>query len=212
MSSAAKDSRGPGTKGQARVSSAIINEEWAPLGEEALATIYDREFQYVWHGLRRLGIPARDLPDVTHDVFFTVFLNLAKFDDSRPFRPWLFGFMFRVASDHVRLARNHRELLVHEPPDVADGRPEPDAALAEREQWAVVERALAGLDVPHRIVLVMHDFLGHKGHEVARELRVPVKTVFSRLHKARLRFVELAAASLADPRGAKEFPRAGTKR
>src|SRR5436190_1119565 len=37
-------------------------------GREAFRAIYDREFDYVWHSLRRLGIPARDLPDVTHDV------------------------------------------------------------------------------------------------------------------------------------------------
>ena len=43
--------------------------EQVSVGQEAFRAIYDREFDYVWHSLRRLGIPARDLPDVTHDVF-----------------------------------------------------------------------------------------------------------------------------------------------
>jgi RNA polymerase sigma-70 factor (ECF subfamily) len=180
----------------------------------AVSAIYDRDFTYVWQGLRRLGIPLRDLPDVTHDVFFTVFRNLGKFDDSRPFRPWLFGVMFRVASDHIRLARNAREVL-YEGPEVADPGPGPDTACAHREEWRIVDRVLAALDVRHRAVLVMHDFSGHKAWEVARELDLPVKTVFSRLRTARRRFVLLATESRFPPAIlatlAKDCRRSGTK-
>ena len=65
-------------------------------GREAFRAIYDREFDYVWHSLRRLGIPARDLPDVTHDVFVKLHRSLVNYDTTRPFRPWLFGVLFRV--------------------------------------------------------------------------------------------------------------------
>ena len=34
--------------------------------------LFASEFGYVFHTLRRLGIPERDLPDVTHDVFLQV--------------------------------------------------------------------------------------------------------------------------------------------
>jgi len=54
-------------------------------GREAFRAIYDREFDYVWHSLRRLGIPARDLPDVTHDVFLKLHKSLATYDSTRPF-------------------------------------------------------------------------------------------------------------------------------
>jgi RNA polymerase sigma-70 factor, ECF subfamily len=160
-----------------------------------LSAIYDRDFSYVWQGLRRLGIPTRDLPDVTHDVFFTIFRNIEKFDVSRPFRPWLFGVMFRVASDHIRLARNHREVL-YAAPDATDPAPGPDATHEERERWRVVDRVLGSLDVRHRAVLIMHDFCGHKAWEVARELDLPVKTVFSRLRTARHRFVLMATEAM----------------
>jgi hypothetical protein len=75
------------------------------------SAIYAREFRYVWTNVRRMGVPPRDLPDVTHDVLFAVFKNLWKYDTERPFRPWLFGVLMRVTSDHLRLARNHREVL-----------------------------------------------------------------------------------------------------
>src|SRR5579862_10042486 len=79
--------------------------------ELEFTAIYKRELRFVWENVRRLGVPARDLPDVTHDVFVAVFKNLWKYDGERPLRPWLFGVLFRVTSDHLRLARNQREVL-----------------------------------------------------------------------------------------------------
>ena len=101
------------------------NNEQRRLGLQvcALDDIYEREFRYVWQGLRRLGIPPRDLPDVTHDVFVTVFLNLHKYDRARPLRPWLFGVTFRVASDHLSLSRNKREVLEVAPEPVSSAAP-----------------------------------------------------------------------------------------
>jgi RNA polymerase sigma-70 factor (ECF subfamily) len=163
--------------------------EAASVGQEAFRAIYDREFDYVWHSLRRLGIPARDLPDVTHDVFLKLHRSLTTYDASRPFRPWLFGVLFRVASDHQHLGRNAREVLDDMPLDIRDSAPGPEQSAGEREEWRIVDRALDAMDLPHRVVLVMHDFSGHSAHDVARELAIPLKTVYSRLRTARARFV-----------------------
>jgi DNA-directed RNA polymerase specialized sigma24 family protein len=47
-----------------------------------------------------------------HEVFLKVHARLADYDDARPFvRPWRFGFAYRVAADHRRLARHRVELL-----------------------------------------------------------------------------------------------------
>jgi RNA polymerase sigma-70 factor, ECF subfamily len=156
---------------------------------EAFRAIYDRDFDYVWHSLRRLGIPARDLPDVTHDVFLKLHKSLANYDTSRPFRPWLFGVLFRVASDHQHLGRNAREILDDMPSDVHDSSPSPEQRAGDNEEWTIVDRALVAMDLPHRVVLVMHDFSGHSAQDVAHELSIPVKTVYSRLRTARARFV-----------------------
>lgn len=168
------------------------------------STIYARELRYVWDNVRRLGVPARDLPDVTHDVFVALFKNLWKFDPERPFRPWLFGVLFRVTSDHLRLARNHREIL-DVAPEVADDAPLPDATAETRERWRRLDEALAKLDARRRVVLIMHDFEGHTGQEIARVLGVTLKTVFSRLYAGRRHLRDVASATRAtrpDPRSA----------
>src|SRR5204862_1865304 len=72
--------------------------------------VYERELDYVWNTLRRLGVRARDLEDLAHDVFVIVFRRQAEFEVGRPVRPWLFGIAFRVASDYRRSARFQREV------------------------------------------------------------------------------------------------------
>ena len=94
--------------------------------------LYAREFDYVWHSLRRLGLPPRELEDATHDVFLVVHQRLDQYDPTRPLRPWLFGIAFRVAADERRRAR--RSELQADPPEL------PDAAAGPEQQ--AVTRAL----------------------------------------------------------------------
>src|ERR1700722_10148496 len=68
--------------------------------ERQFRALFQSELPYVWTSLRRLGVPARDLEDVTHDVLLEVYKNFDRYDPTRPLRPWLFAFAFRFASDY----------------------------------------------------------------------------------------------------------------
>jgi RNA polymerase sigma-70 factor (ECF subfamily) len=161
----------------------------------ALSTLYAHELDFVWRSVRRLGVPVRDLPDVTHDVFVTVIRNLWKFDTTRELRPWLFGVVLRVVSDYKRRAFHHRETL-DLPVDVVDEGPSPHDRAERGQEAVVIDRALALIDLPHRAVLIMHDFEGYDGPEIAAALAIRQKTVYSRLRAARERFLAAAAAQL----------------
>jgi RNA polymerase sigma-70 factor (ECF subfamily) len=151
------------------------------------AAIYAREFAYVSSNVRSLGVPLRDLPDVTQNVFVAVFKNLWKYDESRGFRPWLFGVLIRVTSDHLRLARNHREVLeLDQVPERVDLSRQPDATVELRERWRIIDAGIRRLDVRRRTVLVLHDIEGREAKDIARAMNLPLKTVYSRLQSARV--------------------------
>jgi RNA polymerase sigma-70 factor (ECF subfamily) len=159
-------------------------------------TVYARELKYVRSSLRRLGVTEADLPDVTQDVFVTVYRRLSTFDRSRPIRPWLFGVAFRVAADHLRLSRHKREVIPDVRVDTEDPTPGPDDALLGQQARAVARRALTLLDVRHRTVLVMHDLWDQPANEIAQALQIPLKTVYTRLRVARERFTAAAGRLL----------------
>jgi RNA polymerase sigma-70 factor, ECF subfamily len=157
-----------------------------PAGEE-FASLYHREFGYVWHTLRHLGVPERELPDVTHDVFIVIYNRFHLYDASRPLRPWLFGVAFRVTSDYLRLGRNSRE-TVRDDIDPADGSPGADDLIETQDARRLIGEALVSLDLERRAVLVAHDFDGASGPAVADTLGIPLKTMYYRLRTGREQF------------------------
>jgi RNA polymerase sigma-70 factor (ECF subfamily) len=145
------------------------------------------EFGYVWRSLRRLGVPPRDLEDVTHDVFLRVYGQLDRYDPVRPARPWLFGFAFRVASDYRRLSRNHREVLDAEV-EGTDPLPSAIDRLLEAESLSIGYAALECVDIDRRAVFILHELDGSSIPDIARALAIPSNTAYSRLRAAREEF------------------------
>jgi RNA polymerase sigma-70 factor (ECF subfamily) len=169
--------------------------EVAPTFEE----IFDRELGYVWHALRRLGVPGRDLEDLTQHVFLQVHGQLAKYDAARPLRPWLFAFALNAASNYRALKRHRVELAVV-PPDLSDGRPGAEEQLILKQELQLAELALSEVALERRGVLMLHEIEGHAMPEIAEVLGIPLNTAYSRLRLARQDY-ERAARRLRAQRG-----------
>jgi RNA polymerase sigma-70 factor (ECF subfamily) len=149
--------------------------------------IYDREFNYVWHSLRRFGVWDRDLEDAAHDCFVVIHRKLHEFDQERPLKPWLVGIAFRVASDFRRRAQHRRELVSDEV-EAVDPTQSAEHLVAAQQRRDLVREALESLDEDTRAVFVLHEIEGHTMPEVAEVLETPLNTCYSRLRLARERF------------------------
>src|SRR5260370_8322472 len=62
---------------------------------------FQREFDYLCRTLRRLGVPAADIEDLSHEVFLVLHRRWDDYDPSSALRPWIFGIAFRGASSHT---------------------------------------------------------------------------------------------------------------
>jgi RNA polymerase sigma-70 factor (ECF subfamily) len=149
--------------------------------------VFEREFDYVWLSLRRLGVGERDLEDVAQDVFVQVHRRLDDYDPRRPIRPWLFAFAFRCASDWRRLGRNRLEMLGERSEPVASA---PDAfeTMARAEDRELVLRALESVDVERRAVFILYELDECPMKDIAESLGIPLFTAYSRLRVARDEF------------------------
>jgi RNA polymerase sigma-70 factor (ECF subfamily) len=162
-----------------------------PVAHADFRAVFQNEFDYVWHTLRRLGVPDRDLADVTHDVFERVYLRLHQYDVERPLRPWLFGFAFRVAADYRRLSRNRKEELgLSEEP--FDPRLSPAEELVRAERLELALAALGCIEFERRAVFVLHELDDFPIPDVAESLGINVNTAYSRLRLARQEFKRAA--------------------
>jgi RNA polymerase sigma-70 factor (ECF subfamily) len=152
--------------------------------------LFDSQFAYVWGVLRRLGVAEADTEDLAHEVFLNVHRKLSEYDPSKPIRPWLFGFAYRMASDYRHRAHRRREVL-GEPLRVASLAPSAEDHVSARQSRMLVLEALAQIELDRRAVLVLHEWDGASIPEVASALGIPLNTAYSRLRVAR---EELAAA------------------
>jgi RNA polymerase sigma-70 factor (ECF subfamily) len=120
-------------------------------------------------------------------VFFRVYERLADYDSSRPLRPWLFGFSFRVASGYRRRFSNRREVLGSDT-EISDPAPTALEHLVHAEAVTLAQSALEGIEIERRAVFILHEIDGCPMPEIASALSLPLNTAYSRLRVAREEF------------------------
>lgn len=138
--------------------------------------------------------------DLAQDVFLRAIESLGGFRQKAQFYTWLFRIAVNVAISHRRKAARAVKLSLHgrDGEDLGDhqamrlvGRvsPEPEsppARLSARETQRRIMEGLDQLDEEHRAVVVLRDIEGFDYQQMAEILELPVGTVKSRLHRARL--------------------------
>jgi RNA polymerase sigma-70 factor (ECF subfamily) len=136
--------------------------------------------------LRMLG-NAAEAEDVAQEVFLRVHRAVAGFRGDAKLSTWLYAItsracLSRLAAGDRRFRREGEETLV----SLRDGEADPAAALERSELEGALGRAIAGLPEERRIVVVLRDVEGLSYEEIAEALALPVGTVRSRLHRARM--------------------------
>jgi RNA polymerase sigma-70 factor, ECF subfamily len=167
----------------------------APAETPSFDRVYEGELSYVWHTLRRLGVPERDREDLAHDVFLVVHRRLGDYVPERPLRPWLFGIAYRVVSDYRRSARVRHEVVA--PDDVPAEGANPAAAdpsatdeVLSRERRELVLRGLEEVPLQRRAVFILHELDGFSIPEIAAAIEAPLNTLYSHLRRARRDFAD----------------------
>jgi RNA polymerase sigma-70 factor (ECF subfamily) len=162
----------------------------AAFGE--LVTRYqDRLFNTVL----RLLDNSEDARDVVQEAFLSAYQSLRNFKGDALFFTWLYRIAVNTAISYKRKQRVVLRLHgggegLAEPPDSSDAS-RPEHALERSEEEKRVHDALNRLSAEHRVVLIMKDMEGQKYEEMAEILEVPIGTIRSRLHRARLELRDL---------------------
>ncbi len=140
---------------------------------------------------------AEDAQDVVQEAFLNAYQSLGSFKGDSLFFTWLYRIAINTA---ISLKRKQRVAIsintgpeqagVSEPLDPSEAS-QPGYHLEQAEQERRIQQALNRLSPEHRAVLVMKDIEGQKYENMAEVLQVPIGTIRSRLHRARLELREL---------------------
>jgi len=167
-------------------------------GDTAAFGILVRRYQdRLYNTVYRLLDNAEDAQDVVQEAFLHAYQSLDSFKGDSLFFTWLYRIAVNTA---ISLKRKRRVVLSIDgarngeagvdPLDPSEAT-RPGHALEQAEQERRIQQALSRLSPEHRAVLVMKDMEGQKYETMAEVLQVPIGTIRSRLHRARLELREL---------------------
>lgn len=140
---------------------------------------------------RMLG-HMEDAQDVVQEAFLNAYLSLNQFKGDARFFTWIYRIALNAAISHRRKAMhrlNARMLPIDESGvgfDPKSAGVSADAGLIFEDNSRQLHDALARLSPDHRAVLVMKDMEDMRYESMAEILQVPIGTIRSRLHRARL--------------------------
>lgn len=166
----------------------------ARIGVEAL---FRAHAPFVARFLQRLGTPRSEIQDLVQEVFLVAHRKGGYEPGPAKPRTWLAAIALRVAQT------GHRTRSRTESPDSpAVNRLITHADAVERidtrRSVSRVERALESLPLEQRAALVLFEIEGESCESIAAVWGVPVGTVYSRLHHARRRFMQVYEAQGGD--------------
>ena len=161
---------------------------------EAAAELFDRYWTPAWKAAYAVTGNRALADDIAQEAIQRAFGALDRFDQSRPFGPWLKRIAVNHAVDELR-RRGRLESLEAERPDSLHSWRVGDEPAEELGLWAVAD-AVAALPANKRIVVVLRYWLDYGPEEIAELLGIPVGTVASRLNRAQ---ADLRAELQEDP-------------
>ncbi len=169
---------------------------------QAMDVLYDRHSRQVYALLFRIVGDRQTAEDVLQEVFLRAWDRASTFRDSEgAVLSWLLGIAHHLALNELRRRRRRpRHAMKHEGTQDDDeyhripaGDPDPSDQAWERIRRERVDRAMAWLPEPQRLVIDLYA-TGHSQSEIAVRLNEPLGTVKSRMRRGLQQLRDLLTA------------------
>ncbi len=136
--------------------------------------------------LRAAGAPA-EAEDIAQEAFLRAYRGLEGFKGDAQFSTWLYRITWNLCADWLRRNRKRGRMTVpmDKAGDLADRRVDIEEGLVTAAEGESVRRALEDLDEKYRSVVSLHYYQKMSYEQIAAVLNLPVKTVETRLYRAR---------------------------
>ena len=165
----------------------------------------------VYNTCYRICGNAEAARDLSQDTFLKAMESIERFEGRSRFYTWLFRIAVNLSLSYRRKAKGTSAVSIHgdqgewELDSQAaglrggqDDASDPSRRMVRREQQRAVRAAIDDLDPEHRAIIVLKDIESFDYAQIAEVLELPIGTVKSRLHRARMALKEKLKPWMAD--------------
>jgi len=133
---------------------------------------------------------SEDAYDLSQEAFIRAYRSLKRFDSKFQFKSWLFAILSNLCKNALRSAGIRKQYMTSDKAleiAPADTTSDPEIAYQSKKVKEAVWDALATLDSEAREIIILKHFQDMPYKEIAEVLGIPLGSVMSRLHYARLK-------------------------
>lgn len=155
--------------------------------KEAFGKLIERYEAKMLRYANRFLFDPDNAKDAVQEVFIKVYINIASFDNSKKFSPWL----YRIAHNNFinEIKKNKREPLSFVDFDVflpyLKSVENPDQNLLDEELKQSLDSYINKINVRYKEILILYYFEDLSYKEISDVLHIPVSSVGIRLSRAK---------------------------
>jgi len=149
---------------------------------EMLAVLFEKYNIKLYNFFLRLTGHTGNSEDMTQEVFFRILKYRSTYRGEHKFSTWMYSIARNINIDRARNNREDIPLEQTRPPEDVDT-PAPEEQLSREQDHQLLDRALAGLPLKKREVLVLSRYQGLKYREIANLLGTSLDNVKVLAHR-----------------------------
>jgi RNA polymerase sigma factor (sigma-70 family) len=174
-------------KGERDIQDEVVIKQILNGHADEFRIIIDRYYSYLYRIVNAVLHHPKDAEDVTQEALVKIYRSLPQYQ-FQGLKTWMTRIAVNTAIDYKRKCERRREDIIgiEDGSQLAISEEEPmEVALMRKEQGAMIARYLSELPPNYRQVIVAYYMEGKSYQQIAVEQNVELKTVESRLYRAR---------------------------
>lgn len=149
--------------------------------------LYKHFYGYAMGICLRYAYTKTDASEILNDSFFKIFKNIKKYDEQKPFKPWLKTIIVNTSIDYYRKNARFRPMLeIEEVENEAF-----NVELVDTLGYEDIKKLLDDLPEMYRLVFNLYEIEGYTHREIAEKLKFNESTSRSYLTRAKKKLRKL---------------------
>ena len=155
---------------------------WNMLIDRYSRTVYNLAFNFCGN--------SDDANDLTQDIFIKIYKNIDKFDENLNISSWIMRISKNHCIDYWRKNKKNNFRIDLEDNLVKDEH-SPEENLIKSGDLNKLREKMLQLKPDARSLLILRDIQDHSYQEIADSLEIPLRTVKSKINRARIQLARL---------------------